>query len=167
MAAGPNRVIGDFGIRGYSLVDNLPTETWTTVELAVLFRFAPLGARAIAEQTGRTIPAVQRQAYRLHVSLRIRPGALIDPTTAADVAWYVLNDRAPLCPRCSRNPVDSTGFCRPCRLRRLEDAERFAREVKDAERENARVRQANRERLTCPHCGYRMSTRDPKPTIRP
>lgn len=147
-------------IRGGFRVGSLPRETWTTSEIAVLFRLAPMGARAVAEATGRTVGAVEHQARRQGISfVRVRRTPMLDDQTATEKAWYVQHAQAPLCPRCSRNPADSTGFCRPCRLRRLEDAERFAREVKDAERENARVRQANRERLTCPHCGYRMSTR--------
>lgn len=127
-------------IRGYSPLDNLPVESWTTGELATLFRLAPLGARAVAETTGRTVPAVQRQAFRQGVSLRMRVETLGD-VSALDVAWYVLHERDPLCPRCSRNPADSTGFCRPCRLRRFEDGVRYGQECRQAERDNDRDRQ--------------------------
>jgi hypothetical protein len=51
-------------------VRHLPGEVWTTGEVTLLRRHAPLGAYAVSEILGRTVRAVRCQANRQGISLR-------------------------------------------------------------------------------------------------
>jgi hypothetical protein len=44
--------------------------TWKMSEIAELRRLAPLGAQVVADQLGRSVWSVRKQAYRLRISLR-------------------------------------------------------------------------------------------------
>jgi hypothetical protein len=123
---------------------------WSGTEVSYLRRNAERGARCIAEELGRSVASVERQAYRLRVSLRragSRRGAVLGqprgvpisrliresvvsgqiPAEALD-ARIALGAGADLCPGCGVREiaVASSGLCRPCHLRRLAAAHRDA-----------------------------------------
>jgi hypothetical protein len=126
---------------------NIP---WTTGELKILRDNARLGAREVACLLGRTPRSVEQAAHRNRISLR-RPGCrsgtvlgqprgvslaagmrsdLVDGRVSAELlaSRMAIDDELPLCPVCGCRParVPSTGFCRPCHLKRLAEVHREA-----------------------------------------
>ena len=120
---------------------------WTSLEIERLSANRELGAVALAELLGRSVWSVKRAAYRFRISLR-RPGdarghVLGQPRTLklSGKLRKAMGDspdlyaermrvsrEAALCPSCAHRPtqVESSGLCRPCHVRHLEDLYRDA-----------------------------------------
>jgi hypothetical protein len=139
---------------------------WTTAELTLLRERAHDGAAAVADLLGRSVVSVKKAAQRHRVSLR-RPGVTcglvlnqprdvklsgefrdaiakgrIGPNAIAE--RMELAKTAEICPACGKRPVTmtSTGWCRPCHLSHLADAQRELLYELEAQREPWQVRQS-------------------------
>lgn len=120
---------------------------WTSLEIERLRANRELGAVALAELLGRSVWSVKRAAYRFRISLR-RPGdarghVLGQPRAlslsgelrkAIGAAPDLYAERlrvsreAALCPSCTCRPtqVETSGLCRRCHARHLEELYRDA-----------------------------------------